>query len=75
MVDYLGLVLSEGHVEMDPIKIASAWDWLTPKNVTEVQSFVGFVNFYHRVHPQLLACSWPPPLLDQEGGAMAMDRT
>ena len=48
MVEYLGLVLSEGQVEMDPIKIAGVRDWLTPKNITEVQSFVGFVNFYHR---------------------------
>ena len=47
-VEYLGLVLSEGRVEMDPIKVARVRDWPTPKNVTEVQSFVGFVNFYHR---------------------------
>ena len=52
MVEYLGLVLSEGWVEMDPIKIAGVRDWLTPKNVTEVQSFVGFVNFYRRFIPE-----------------------
>ena len=46
MVEYLGLVLSEGWVEMDPVKIARVRDWPTPKNVTEVQSFMGFVNFY-----------------------------
>ena len=39
-VEYLGLVLSEGRVEMDPIKIAGVRDWPTPKNITEVQSFV-----------------------------------
>ena len=48
MVEYLGLVLSEGRVEMDPIKIARVRDWLTLKNVAEVRSFVGFVNLYHR---------------------------
>ena len=37
---------------MDPIKITGVRDWLTPKNVTEVQSFVGFVNFYHRFIPE-----------------------
>ena len=37
---------------MDPIKIAGVRDWLTPKNVTEVQSFVGFVNFYQRFIPE-----------------------
>ena len=50
-IEYLGLVLSEGRVEMDPIKIAGVQDWPTPKNVTEVQSFVGFINFYCRFIP------------------------
>ena len=52
MVEYLGLVLSEGWVEMDPVKIARVRDWPTPKNVTEVQSFMGFVDFYHRFIPE-----------------------
>jgi len=46
MVEHLGLILSEGHVEMDPVKVAGIQDWLTPWNMTKVQSFVGFVNFY-----------------------------
>src|SRR5882672_7363276 len=45
-VEYLGLILSEGHVEMDPVKVAGIRDWLTPRNVTEVQLFIGFINFY-----------------------------
>src|SRR6266481_8279703 len=50
-VEYLGLVLSEGHVGIDPVKIAGVEEWPTPKNVTEVQSFVGFINFYQRSIP------------------------
>jgi len=34
-------------MEMDPVKVASFWDWPTPRNMTEVQSFVGFINFYN----------------------------
>ena len=45
-VEYLSLILSEGHVEMDPVKVAGIQDWPTPRNVTKVQSFVGFINFY-----------------------------
>src|SRR5882724_12158544 len=45
-VKYLSLILSEGRMEMDPVKVAGIRDWLTPRNVTEVQSFIGFVNFY-----------------------------
>ena len=48
MVECLGPILSEGWVEMDPVKIMGVRDWPAPKNVTEVQSFVGFVNFYCR---------------------------
>src|SRR5882724_11627761 len=46
MVKYLSLILSEGCMEMDPVKVAGVRDWPTPRNVTEVQSFVGFINFY-----------------------------
>ena len=52
MVEYLGLVLSEGCMEMDPVKIARVRDWPTLKNITEVQSFMGFVNFYRRFIPE-----------------------
>src|SRR6266481_2513834 len=45
-VEYLGLILSEGHVKMDLVKVAGIKEWPTPKNMTEVQSFVGFINFY-----------------------------
>ena len=31
---------------MDPVKVAGVRDWPTPRNVTEVQSFIGFINFY-----------------------------
>ena len=44
---------------MDPVKIASVRDWPTPKNVTEVQSFVGFVNFYRRFIPDFLHVASP----------------
>jgi len=48
-VEYLGLILSEGCMEMDPVKVAGVRDWPTPRNVTEVQSFVRFVNFYRHI--------------------------
>jgi len=32
---------------MDPVKVARVHDWLTPENQTDVQAFIGFVNFYH----------------------------
>jgi len=47
-VEYLGVVISHNSVEMDPVKVAGVADWPTPENKKEVQSFLGFVNFYRR---------------------------
>jgi hypothetical protein len=33
---------------MDPVKVTGVADWPTPTNKKEVQSFVGFINFYLR---------------------------
>jgi len=32
---------------MDPVKVAGVREWPVPENQTDVQAFVGFVNFYH----------------------------
>ena len=45
-IDYLSLILSENHMEMDLVKVAGIQEFLMPRNVTGVQSFMGFVNFY-----------------------------
>jgi len=46
-IEYLGLVILENKVEMDPVKVAGVHNWPTLKNRTDVQAFIGFVNFYH----------------------------
>ena len=45
-IDYLGLVISKDHVGMDPVKVKGVMVWPIPTRVKEVQSFLGFVNFY-----------------------------
>jgi len=45
-IEYLRLVISENKVEMDPVKIARVRNWPIPENWTDVQAFIGFVNFY-----------------------------
>jgi len=47
-IEYLGLVISENKVKMDPVKVAGVCDWPTPENRTDVQAFIGFINFYCR---------------------------
>jgi len=32
---------------MDPVKVARVYNWPTPENRTDIQAFIGFVNFYY----------------------------
>ena len=47
MVEYLGFVLSLDGLKMDPSKVSTIQAWLVPRNIRDIQSFLGFTNFYH----------------------------
>ena len=47
-VDYLGTIVGNGELRMDPAKVSTVMDWPVPKNKKDVQSFIGFCNFYRR---------------------------
>ncbi len=42
------MVISKDHVTMDLTKVHGVTEWPTPTKVKEVQSFLGFVNFYQK---------------------------
>ena len=42
----MGYMVSKTGIGMDPAKVSVVLDWPTPKSVKEVQSFLGFANFY-----------------------------
>src|ERR1700733_12546947 len=47
-IDYLGYILSPTGLSMDSVKIQAIQDWLEPRKVKDIQSFLGFANFYRR---------------------------
>ena len=47
-IDYLGMILSPGHIEMDPTKLDGIRNWPTLTKVKDVRSFFGFINFYRK---------------------------
>jgi hypothetical protein len=47
-IKYLSLIISEGKVEMDPVKVEGVAKWPVPRSKKEVQQFIGFINFYHQ---------------------------
>jgi hypothetical protein len=47
-VDYLGFIIKPNRIAIDPKKLAGISNWPSPKNLRQVQSFLGFGNFYRR---------------------------
>ena len=45
-VDFLGCTIKLGKIRMQEKKIAVVKEQLVPTNVTDVQAFLGFINFY-----------------------------
>jgi len=46
-VEYLGYILSPSGLTMSDDKVKIIQDWLEPKKVKNIQSFLGFANFYY----------------------------
>ncbi len=46
-IEYLGVIIANGQVHMDPAKVAGITQWPVPTTVKETQAFLGFCNFYH----------------------------
>ena len=51
-IDYLGLIIGNGAVRMDPIKVEGITKWPIPTTVKQVRSFLGFCNFYRAFIPK-----------------------
>ncbi len=46
--EYLGVIISEDSVRMDPVKITGIAEWPMPAKKKELQPFLGFTNFYQK---------------------------
>ena len=47
-VEYLGHIVSENGIEMNPKKIKDIINWPVPDTVTQLRSFLGFCNYYRK---------------------------
>lgn len=47
-VEFLGYILTDSGLTMAEDKIKVIWDWPEPQKIKDVQSFLGFANFYRR---------------------------
>ena len=66
-IKYLGHIISENGMAVDPDKISCVKDWPVPKTVWEVQRFVDFTSFYRRFVKDFAKIARPLHLVTQGG--------
>ncbi len=45
-IDYLGVIVGNGKLQMDPKKLKGVADWPKPTTPTEIRKFLGFTGYY-----------------------------
>jgi hypothetical protein len=68
MVHYLGYIVDQHGVHVDPAKIQVIRDWPAPTTLIELQSFLGLVNFYHRFVLGFSHIAWALSQVTKGGG-------
>ena len=61
-IDYLGVIIGNNKIKMDPSKLKGVADWMLPKNPTDIRKFLGFTGYYRYFVPNYSKIA--RPLLD-----------
>ena len=56
---FLGLIVSDEGIKVDPAKVAAVQDWPRPRNVGDVRAFVGLCTYLRRFVPNFAAMARP----------------
>ena len=68
-VEYLGLIVKNGEILMDPTKLKAVEQWEPPKSVKVVRLFIRFCNFYWKFIPNFSTLARPLHDLTKKGVA------
>ena len=58
-VTYLGHVISEAGISVDPSKVEKIWSYPTPTNLKSLRQFLGIASYYRRFTPQFSKVAEP----------------
>ena len=58
-LNYLGHIISDKGISVDPPKVSAVQNMDPPKNVREVRSFLGMASYYRRYVPDLSKTARP----------------
>jgi hypothetical protein len=47
-VSFLGHIISQGAISIDPSKVTDVLSWNTPQNISDIRSFLGLAGYYRR---------------------------
>jgi hypothetical protein len=50
-IKYLGVIVGQNKIHIDPGKLKGIMDWPVPRNPTKVQQFLGFTGYYQYFVP------------------------
>jgi hypothetical protein len=67
-VQYLGYIVDDDGVHVDPTKIQVTHDWTTSTTQTELRSFFGLANFYSRFLLGFSHIAWARNQVTKGGG-------
>ncbi|KAJ9553357.1 hypothetical protein OSB04_017402 [Centaurea solstitialis] len=70
-VQFLGHVVNEKGILVDPTKISAITHWEVPKTPTEIRSFLGFAGYYRRFIPNYSRISLPLTQLTRKTAAFS----
>lgn len=72
-VGFLGHVINQDGICVDPSKISTVVDWARPTNVKEVRSFLGFAGYYRRFVKNFSTIAKPMTKLTQANSKFYWD--
>ena len=65
-IEFLGMIIGQGKIEMDSVKLSAIKEWKPPASVKGVRSFLGFANFYRKFIPNFSNMVAPLNLLTRK---------
>ncbi|GAU51879.1 hypothetical protein TSUD_416640 [Trifolium subterraneum] len=72
-VKFLGHVISQGGVSVDPAKVETVLNWERPRTVSEIRSFLGLAGYYRRFILGFSEIALPLTRLTRKGAAFVWD--
>jgi hypothetical protein len=72
-IHYLGHIISEEGITVDPEKVEAIREWSVPRNVAEFRSFMGLVGYYRRFIAGFSKLAQLYYFLSKEGEEVSVD--